>query len=64
MRWYRARGTSKAMGGRALPDEGRFKGPVLWRKRHKSFAETETSITNKLKRGTFCATFFLRVLRR
>ena len=33
---------------------------VLWRKRHK--AETEASITNKLKRGTFSATFFLGCL--
>ncbi len=30
-------------------------------KKH-GFKETEASITNKLKRGSFSATFFLRVL--
>jgi hypothetical protein len=37
---------------------------ILWRKRYKKhgFAETEVSITNKLKRGTFSATFFLACL--
>jgi hypothetical protein len=38
---------------------------VLWRKRHKKHGfktETEASVTNKLKRGTFSATFFLACL--
>jgi hypothetical protein len=34
---------------------------VKWLKKH-GFTETKASITNKLKRGTFSATFFLACL--
>jgi hypothetical protein len=34
-------------------------GAILENKQKHGFSETEASITNKLKRGTFSATFFL-----
>jgi hypothetical protein len=54
-------------GGRAfaiLKETGVTYVDLAKRLKKRGFSETETSITNKLKRGTLSATFFLRVWRR